>query len=123
MPWSLVKSSFQLYPGPLARTKLKNASTLSLVWDAHTTMITFNGTTSVPVDKPFVYYRDNTWPLSQLVNPTSVTGSIWRHSKFSTRDGRGRGPNVLFADGHCEPTVNIYSWTDDNVSLRGNVSN
>ena len=123
MPWSLVPSTFQLYPGSLARTKLKNASSLSLIWDAHTTMITFNGTTSTPVDKPFVFYRDSSWPLAPPTPqaPTTVTSNIWRHSQY-TVNGRRRGPNALFADGHCEPTVNIYAWTDDNVSLRGNAS-
>jgi prepilin-type processing-associated H-X9-DG protein/prepilin-type N-terminal cleavage/methylation domain-containing protein len=120
MPWSMVKSAggYQTNVGPLPRVKLHNPSQLSLIWDAHTTAITYNGT-SVPSpynnpDRPYEYFREQ-WRTSGLTN---VITNIWRHGNFSSVSGKQRGPNVLFADGHAEATCDILTWTDDRVSLK-----
>ena len=86
----------------------------------HTTAITFNGTAANMVspyspDRPFAQYAAS-W-AAQTSTMDLVRSNVWRHSDF-TQSGRHHGPNVLFADGHCEATVDIFNWTDDNVSLK-----
>ena len=52
--------------------------------------------------------------------PTWMNKTIFRHNKKPEDDlwVPGFGPNVMFADGHVEPTVCIAGLTDENFSIR-----
>jgi prepilin-type processing-associated H-X9-DG protein len=92
----------------MPRARLKRASTVHLLWDATSTLVS----DSVSFEK----WRNDPalGVITRMRNGTinSVhTQNIWRHR--GAHLDVARGPNVLFADGHCEQRVDL---TDPNLT-------
>jgi prepilin-type processing-associated H-X9-DG protein len=110
-PWTTIRG----WPGtgvqgPVIKTKITHASEVHLVWDAYIPHLVSGG--NYQQLKPSLSNTVTGW-----LNPEGVhIGNVFRHS---VRGDYKRGPNALFADGHCEPRVNIFDLTDYETTLPG----
>lgn len=113
MPWSITHlSSSDRVRGAMPRSKLRRPAEMLLLTDAATTYtsgsqgweITYNG--SEPL-------RDNLLRVAQAPASSVHKENMFRHARFPNVT---QGPNALFADGHCEPRIDISKTTEDNVS-------
>jgi len=113
-PWSISHlSTADRIKGPMPRARLKRASTVHLLWDATSTLVS----DTVSFDRWANQAGTGIIANMRAGNITSVhTQNIWRH-RGATLD-IARGPNVLFADGHCEQRVDLTNpdLTPDNFS-------
>lgn len=116
IPWSvpdpaLVAGNQKLLSGPMPRAKLRHSSTMCLLWDGYATYLS-NGTGYCP---PVAAGTTGLLPtlVSQFNSATQTRQHVFRHNK---KDPVTRGPNCLFADGHCEARIDITVLTDDNFS-------
>ncbi|MGB7158670.1 MAG: prepilin-type N-terminal cleavage/methylation domain-containing protein [Tepidisphaeraceae bacterium] len=96
--------------GPMPRSRLKRASTVHLLWDTTTTFISSAQGWDVPPASGAKQVL-----AAQLASPLNGVHklNVFRHSK---RPDMSRGPNVLYADGHCEQRVDLTSLTEDNFN-------
>jgi prepilin-type N-terminal cleavage/methylation domain-containing protein/prepilin-type processing-associated H-X9-DG protein len=96
-------------PSPMPRAKLRRAATVHLVWDATTPYIASS--------TPMANFRAALIPPYQAGGAPSVhIQNIWRHNRLGRGMDFTRGPNVLFADGHCEQRVDIVNVTEDSFN-------
>jgi prepilin-type processing-associated H-X9-DG protein len=93
----------------VSKVKIKHPSEFHLVWDSYTPYLAHGGNFATGF-KPSLM----TWSASA---GSPHRANIWRHSPRAAQGDFKRGPNVLFADGHCEPRVNIFDITDYNATL------
>jgi prepilin-type N-terminal cleavage/methylation domain-containing protein/prepilin-type processing-associated H-X9-DG protein len=100
-------------PGPMPRAKLRHAATVILVMDATTPYVASSGPmANLTTDPP-----NGVIPKYQAGNPPSVhIQNIWRHNRIGPGMDFTRGPNALFADGHCEQRIDIVNATEDNFN-------
>lgn len=107
LPWSVTHMSSQdRIKGPMPKGKVRRPSEMILVTDAAGTYTSAASGVAALKTQMIDFAKTN--------NPSVHTANFFRHR---SRPGEWReGPNVLYADGHCEPKVNIETWTEDNVS-------
>lgn len=95
---------------PVLQTDLRNPAELLLVQDAYIPYLVTSGSWEHDILPSL-----NTWP-----KPGSVyLPNIWRHNLKAGRSlsEAQRGPNALFADGHCEAGVNLFKMLDKNMMI------
>jgi prepilin-type N-terminal cleavage/methylation domain-containing protein/prepilin-type processing-associated H-X9-DG protein len=93
--------------GPVKKVKIKKQSEFHLVWDSYVPYLL--NSNSWTVAKPSF--------LASAISNVTVHKNIYRHSLNINRNTVTRGPNALFADGHCEARVNIYDTREDQLTL------
>jgi prepilin-type N-terminal cleavage/methylation domain-containing protein/prepilin-type processing-associated H-X9-DG protein len=97
-------------PGPMPRAKLRHAATVVLVMDATTPYVASSGPmsnlTTDPTTGVIPAYKAGGVPSVHIQN-------IWRHNRLGRGMDFSRGPNALFADGHCEQRIDIINVTED----------
>ncbi|MGB7158671.1 MAG: hypothetical protein WBD40_11430 [Tepidisphaeraceae bacterium] len=117
MPWSITHlSTADRIKGPMPRARLKRPSEMHLLWDASVTFISSSQGWD-PQPPLIITGSAKGVLLGQLTAPGGGVHrqNVFRHSR--TRDAT-RGPNVLFADGHCEARIDIMTLTEDNFSYK-----
>ena len=121
IPWSvphpdLVISNQKKLTGAMPRGKLKRSSEVHLIWDGYVPFLSDGGGYAPPVTAANAGLRITL--INAFNNPanTVIRTHVYRHT--TKKKMVDRGPNALFADGHCEGRVDITTLTDDNFSYR-----
>jgi prepilin-type N-terminal cleavage/methylation domain-containing protein/prepilin-type processing-associated H-X9-DG protein len=98
------------------KTKIKRQAEFHLVWDSYVPYLLNSNawTTGTPSTSPSL--GKNGFINSALSNVT-VHRELYRHNVTNTKDYIKRGPNALFADGHCEQRINIYDVQEWQVMI------
>jgi prepilin-type N-terminal cleavage/methylation domain-containing protein/prepilin-type processing-associated H-X9-DG protein len=116
-PWSIshiqpaISSAEKASPMP--RAKLRHAATVVLVMDATTPYVASSTAMANLTHAP----PSGVIPLYQAGGTPSVhIQNIWRHNRLGRGIDFTRGPNALFADGHCEQRIDIINATEDNFN-------
>jgi len=119
IPWSvphadLVISNQKKLTGPMPRGKLKRASEVHLVWDGYVPYLSDGGGYAPPVTAANAGLRNTI--IVNFNNPlnTVLRTHVYRHT--TKKKMVDRGPNALFADGHCESRIDPTILTDANFS-------
>jgi prepilin-type N-terminal cleavage/methylation domain-containing protein/prepilin-type processing-associated H-X9-DG protein len=107
-PWSTIEG----WPGsgvegPVLKTKIRHPSEVHLVWDGYIPHLV------VASDFEHAKASFTSWAKT----PGPHRSNIFRHSPKAASGDFKRGPNALFADGHCEARVNIFDLTDYHTTL------
>ena len=110
--WSIPSQPALVIPaynvrGPMPRARLKRAATVHLVWDGYVPYLS-NGTS-------YAALRTTLQGLVRQVPGSVHRLNLWRHTA-KPRENLGKGPNALFADGHCEQRIDIMSLNEDNFT-------
>jgi prepilin-type processing-associated H-X9-DG protein len=116
-PWSIshiqpaISSAEKASPMP--RAKLRHAATMILVIDATTPFVgsstAMGNLTHVNATSVIPAYKAGGAPSVHIQN-------IWRHNRIGRGMDFSRGPNALFADGHCEQRIDIINVTEDSFN-------
>lgn len=110
MPWSISHmSNADRIKGAMPRSRLVRPATMVLVTDAAMAE-TSDGTGWEGAGGLLEVLTGN---VNSPASSTHKENMFRRHSRVASLK---TGPNVLFADGHCEPRVDVTAWTEDNVS-------
>ena len=118
IPWSvshpdLVVGNQKKLTGPMPRARLKRASEVHLIWDGYLPYLSDGSGYAPPVTTATSGLRRTL--MLNFQNPTAIRTHVFRHTKKKTVE---RGPNALFADGHCEGRIDVTVLTDDNFTYR-----
>jgi prepilin-type processing-associated H-X9-DG protein len=116
IPWSvppaaLVASNQKKMTGPMPRAKVRHPSTVCLLWDGYAVYLSDSVGYAPPVTAPTAGLRQTL--INNFNGPTQVTQHVFRHSR---KKDVTKGPNALFADGHCEARIDVTALTDENFT-------
>ena len=121
VPWSMPNSPFftgaGIKTGPFKKTIIPNPYSLHLVWDLHGVATSDgSGAVSFITGIRSALAAGNTG----FYDYDKYNKTVFRHAKKPGDDLTvpGFGPNIMFADGHVEPTVNIDALIDNNFCVR-----
>ena len=108
-PWStIVGWPGSGVEGPVKKVKIKAPSEFHLVWDAYVPYLLSGGN----------WEQSKGGFLAQAIAPSGAHRSnIYRHTANPNKFSVTRGPNALFADGHCEARVNIFELRENQMTL------
>ncbi|HZZ42477.1 MAG TPA: hypothetical protein VFE58_06040 [Tepidisphaeraceae bacterium] len=117
IPWSvpdpaLVAGNQKLMTGPMPRSKVRHSSTVCLLWDGYATYLS-NGTGYCPPVATGTSGLLYTLTTNFNTASTQIRQHVFRHNR---KDGVGKGPNALYADGHAEARIDVTILTDDNFT-------
>ena len=105
-PWSITHLSTQdQVKGAMPRARLTRAGTVILVTDSTVPYLSSAG--------GWANLKSSLISGISTSPPSVHAGNFFRH--MPGRDYR-KGPNALFADGHCEQRLNIDDMTEDNFN-------
>src|SRR5688572_30524994 len=98
------------------KTKIKRQSEFHLVWDSYVPYLLNSNawTTGTPSTSPSL--GKNGFINSAMSNVT-IHRELYRHNVRNDKGYIKRGPNALFADGHCEQRINIYDVQEWQVMI------
>ena len=112
-PWSITHlSTADTVKGPMPRARLRHPSETHLVWDGYIPFLS-TGTGYAPT--PTSGLKQTLKNAANNTASPNVRLNVFRHT-LGTRTILDRGPNALFADGHCEQTIDPQSLTEDNFN-------
>ena len=97
--------------GPMPRAKVRHPSTVCLIWDGYATYLSDSVGYAPPVVTTTAGLRQTM--INNFNGSTQARQHVFRHSRKKIVS---KGPNALFADGHCEPMIDLTVMTDDNFT-------
>ena len=96
------------------KTKIKRQSEFHLVWDSYVPYLLNSNAWNSGTNQA-------NWARTGFINSAlsnnTIHRELYRHNTKNTKDYIKRGPNALFADGHCEPRINIYDVQEWQVMI------
>ena len=96
------------------KTKIKRQAEFHLVWDAYVPyLLNSNAWNSGTVQANWA----KTGFINSAMSNNTVHRELYRHNVRNTKDYIKRGPNALFADGHCEQRINIFDIEEYQVMI------
>jgi prepilin-type processing-associated H-X9-DG protein len=90
------------------KTKIKRQSEFHLVWDSYVPYLLNSNSWSLQARAGF---------LASAMSNNTVHRELYRHNIKNDKNYIQRGPNALFADGHCEQRVNIWDVQEDQLMI------
>lgn len=121
IPWSvappqLLSAAERYESGPMPRARLIHSSRIQLIWDGYIAYLSTGAGYGPPVTASGL----KATLISNFNSATQVRVHVFRHTNKKTMGTDAaaitHGPNALFADGHCEPRIDITVLTDDDFT-------